>query len=199
MSSYLTIEFINKINSESLRSTMLKLAEYTSSYPDLSIEIPTSSAYETKAAIFVVTLLTEGRKQYFRYKFFERVAQKCFIYGYEGQWREVQEILEIKALTPRDIIKHFENTMSKEDIFGNMIPTINKVLNRVKIVGINPLKKTKVRRPKRKRGYDDKGTLRLSHEKHDFWEYSGMNPEREDRRHLISYPSRRVYWKGSET
>jgi hypothetical protein len=109
----------------------------------------------------------------------------------------VQEILQLKPTTFATIFKYIEENMSPDDIFGNLVPTVNRIKNSIQIHSKRP-KRYRVRYPKRKRGYTDKGTLRFPHEIHQDWTFSGPNPEREDYRMMISTPRRGSKWTGAD-
>lgn len=176
---------------------MNKSTESSSLYPDLSIKIPDRSPLECLAGIFVVSLIFFEKNEIHRYNFYERIAAKCYKNAYQGKWEQVQACLELKPNTPANIIEYFFTIFSPEDIYGNFIPLIKKSIKQLKVIAKRP-REPRVRYPKRKRGYNDKGSCRFIHEVHQAWEWSGENPIREDRRTFISAPTREKYWKVSE-
>jgi hypothetical protein len=86
---------------------------------------------------------------------------------------------------------------SPEDIFGNLVPLMKRLVRGIKVREPRPPRR--VRKPQRKRGYDDKGSLLLPHEVHSDWSYSGPNPERIREEHRR--PSHPYEWlpKGEES
>lgn len=174
-----------------------KIAEYTSSCPDSPIRfhIPTRNAREALAGLLImVTLLPEraGEPKMF---YTDHIARMCYNYNYEGQWTLVQEILEQRTMTPYSIFTTLTENMSREDIYGNLVPLILRLTKLVKLVKVSYDKTRRVKRTQRKRGYDDKGTLRLSHQWLPSEVHLGPNPIRTDRRHKSYTPRTALHWR----
>jgi len=82
----------------------------------------------------------------------------CHKYKYEGSWSKVDEALQLD-LIPYLQLCHFLETRTLEDFFGNDIRLLKKVIRRFNVYNPYIPKTSKVKRPQRKRGYDDKGHL----------------------------------------
>lgn len=173
-----------------------KIAEYTSSCPDLPIKFhcPVSDAREALAALFaMVTILAERDGEY-KIFFTDHLAKMAYNYKYEGHWRTVQEILELSTMMPYQITEVLLRKMSPEDYFGNFVPLVKRVTKRIRFVKVYQNNRNRVKRTQRKRGYDDKGTLRLSHQWLPSDVHLGCNPSREDRRSKSYTPRNSAYW-----
>lgn len=171
-----------------------KIAENASSYSTSPnrVSVPVESALEAIATIFAVSAIFPERAGFLKMDILEKIARIARNYQYEGKWSLVQELLETKNIPyylSLVLCEHF----SPEDLFGNLAPLVRKKALQIKFRKYQT-QKPRVRYPKRKRGYDDKGSLRPSH----LWlpkdVHLGPNPEREDRTHRISYPRNKAYW-----
>lgn len=143
-----------------------------------------------------MSLFTKERDNTIRQEFLEELGQRLFCYNYEGKWKVVQEILE-QPLTPFNIVTTVVRELSLRELKGNVLPLVPLLAENYKIVvrQVHVVKRPKkVRYPQRKRGYDDKGSLRLAHEIHELWEHDGPNPIRIDRRNNIKLARNRYYW-----
>lgn len=181
-------------------SARRRIAENTSS--DLhsgkfnSFFVHVERPLEALGALLAMSLMTKERDEMSRLKFKEHLAQMCYNYSYEGKWRVVQEVLETPTIF-RNIIEVIIQKLSIRELKGNILPLLPGIVARVKVIQTDLLKearKPKVRYPQRKRGYDDKGSLRPVHEIHSCWEHEGPNPEKEDLRTKIVSARNRHYW-----
>jgi hypothetical protein len=176
-----------------------KIAEITSSCPDSSVRFSCKTPYEYLSTLILLRLALPGRTEYQYYKWAQEVANVCYKNNYQGKWKLVQEFLELEYNYPAGLFEELTKNFNLHDIYGNFIPTLSRVSRTVKI-RTGQSRKRKVKRSQRKRGYDDKGTLRLQHERHSAWNWTGPNPERDDKRDNVTAPKRRVFWtkKGSD-
>lgn len=174
-----------------------KIAEYTSPCPDLPIKfhISVESAKEAMASLLIMATIIPERAGLPKMYFTDHLARMCYNYNYEGEWAKVQEILELRTLSPYNIVKLISGWMSAEDFYGNFVPLCSKLARTARIVRISYSNNRKVKKPQRKRGYDDKGTLRLSHTWLPTDVHLGANPVRVDRRDLSHTPRSSHHWK----
>lgn len=78
----------------------------------------------------------------------------------EGEWQRVKDILLISKFTPYRALEEHLKDRSPEDFFGNDLNRIRNLLHRgLRIENSYIPKKSKINKPKRKRGYDDYGHL----------------------------------------
>lgn len=113
------------------------------------------------------------------------IAQKAYQYSYEGEWWTVQRFLEEQFSTPQQFEENWTRISGKptEEFYGNLVPFSARLEKRIDYRDTTKTFPRKVRKPQRKRGYADKGSRRLPHERH------GDPPvrEKEDRRNLIEF------------
>lgn len=84
------------------------------------------------------------------------IAEK---YCFQGYWKNVREILQ-KPFTPGAFFQyHFEKFPSLHEFFGNDLRTMKVIWRTLKTVDPYQVSKAPVKKPQRKRGYDDKGHL----------------------------------------
>jgi hypothetical protein len=111
------------------------------------------------------------------------ISQRAYQHSYEGEWQVVQRFLEEQLDTPQQYEERWKELSGRplEEFYGNLVPYAAKMEKRLDYRDTSKAATGKVRRPQRKRGYADKGSCRLPHEKH------GSPPvkEKEDRRNLI--------------
>ena len=156
-----------------------KFAELTSPCPVLSkrISVPTESAYDSLIYVILVKLYTPLRTEYFKGLFFEHIMRTAQNNHFSGKWQIVKEILQTNILTEEKMFWLLSKYFSKEDLFGNLVPAMIRLS---KAIHIRKLQNNRpVRKPRRKRGYDDKGSLLPQHQKHSAWTFKGPNPIKE--------------------
>lgn len=173
-----------------------KIAEYTSPCPDLPIKfhINVESAREAMASLLIMATLVPERAGLPQMYFTDHLAKMCYNYSYEGDWAKVQEILELRTITPYAVFVKLISWMSREDFYGNFVPLVLRLVRTARIVKISGSINRKVRKTQRKRGYDDKGTLRLPHNWLPTDIHLGANPQRNDRRTLSYTPRSSLHW-----
>lgn len=144
-----------------LKRKKLGEAEYTSSYSDLLFWKPhpesLKSAKGCILTLFVNTLAsynTIGQEQ-----LQDQISKIAYFRDNQGNWEHVYNLCKL-SLAPGVKLKYIiENIWSPEDWFGNHIKELPKIFRGGKYVNPYIPQWTSVRKPQRKRGYDDKGTL----------------------------------------
>lgn len=181
------------IQTQVLQPFRKKVAECASLYSSPSLRAIYKTPMEAIALLIAVTNLLPARKEYIKYKLKEEMAARCFKNNYQGKWSIVQEFLELKNDYLWQQFELLQQHFSNQDIFGNIIQLTKKIVPTIRIIDYRPDRRP-VRKPQRRRGYNDKGTLRFSHERHSAWTWTGENPVRVDRRDKVSAPSRPILW-----
>lgn len=70
----------------------------------------------------------------------------------------------ISPYNPAELLEYLSEKLSQDDIFGNMTTQVMKYLERSQqVYKLRRLRPQKVKRPQRKRGYNDKGSRRAPH------------------------------------
>jgi len=92
-------------------------------------------------------------------KFRERAHKIAEKYNFAGQWGQVEEFLLLENNAPGKVLQWFFETHSPEDWFGDNLRRIIKIMKMAKSKNPYLPHKGPVKRPERKRGYDDKGSL----------------------------------------
>lgn len=112
-----------------------------------------------------------------------RIAQKAYLANYEGEWKTVQDFLELNPQTPEEFYQIFLKYRSPEEFFGNLRKRAKRLSLLIRFKKRDP--HGPVARHQRTRGYRDKGTYHPPHE------YHGEPPEKDerpDRRKLVGHP-----------
>lgn len=171
-SSCYSFEVLNQIISQVM--TMVRISDETSPYsnPPLS-SIWTKEVRNSRTAIaclLALPFVTKSRSGALTYAIKEHISKMAYNNRYEGKWNVVQEILELNipnAINP--IVEVICKYHSTNEIFGNIVPLVGTMVrsfyfkkNYISVIDDN----RPVRRPQRRRGYNDKGSLRLPHEHH---------------------------------
>lgn len=181
----------NSIVSKTKRSTpeelRAKIAELQSLYSDpncyYDIRASITSARDCLSLIYLMT--------YFRFweteSIIKAIAQNAYAKNYEGEWSNVQEFLEYKDLTTEQFEAYYIQRYGAHDFFGNFLKRSVRISRTLKFNDRNKKDTRPVRKPQFRRGYNDKGTLRLPHEYHGERPYSD-NTNRIDRRKQVAHP-----------
>jgi hypothetical protein len=98
----------------------------------------------------------------------------------------VQEILELEEQTPKNFENYYILKKGAFDFFGNFIKQSYKLTLILKIRDTSKPSRHKVIMPIFRRGYKDKGSLRLPHENHG--DQSQKEIERIDLRQKVKHP-----------
>ena len=80
----------------------------------------------------------------------------------KNSWYKVYQQADLGPIPGVQLRFLLENWYTTNDWFGNCLKRIQQIRRRAKFVNPYLSKRTRVKRPQRKRGYDDKGTLRPS-------------------------------------
>lgn len=146
----------------------------TSLYPDLELELRVSpefllSAKDALAVLAVLPLVLPGTRSYFLAESIRNhIATMAVQYRYQGEWELVGSLLQSSnSLQVRDSWVTIMSTMNAFDWFGNFLPRMKRALKALswKPRYISVTQDTRgVKAPQRKRGYDDKGSRKNSHE-----------------------------------
>lgn len=152
----------------------------------------TSTALDSLAVLMIIPLIPNiTRNSFWTEKLRDHMAQQAFHNQYKGDWKLVQEILELKTQTPYYQVKKLLEHKDTYFLFGNLLPRMERLSRgfKARLAYKDVLKDyTPVRRPQRKRGYNDKGTLPDS-QKLGIEYYFEKNLEpKEDRRSRVWEP-----------
>lgn len=146
------------------------------------------NSFEAKVAIYLSTYFKPWETD----SLIRHIAQMAYSRNYQGEWKTVQELLETELQTPEQYRKKFFELRSAEEFYGNILRLAQKFVDsrRFYITDEQKEKVHRVKRPQRHRGYRDKGSGRLPHEKHG---EPPVKPDREDRRPLVNHPLLREF------
>jgi hypothetical protein len=160
---------------DSIGDLSRKIAAEASSCPDSPKELWVSgefllTAKDALALLCVVPLCIPSSRNYFLIQNLRNhVARMASNYRLEGDWFLVGQLLkQDTGLQIYVIWKTVLGSMTLQDWFGNFVPRLRKAIRSLRwrtmysSVVADP---RPVRWPQRKRGYDDKGSWRLSHER----------------------------------
>lgn len=114
----------------------------------------------------VVLFLTLFRPEWESWEIIDWIKRKAYGQRYQGQWNQVQEILEqdISGLDINEQIGLFIKT--EDDFFGNFLVLANKILRRNPYALQSQIDKYRTPKKKqRRRGYQDHGYMRPSHQR----------------------------------
>lgn len=105
------------------------------------------------------------------------LARAAYNKGLQGDWIILDELVRLNTSAPLAIVDRLLSYKSTEDFFGNYIYEIRR-LNKILVwkYAFEVPKRKKPRRPQRRRGYNDKGTMRPSHVSVKFIEKSDREP-----------------------
>jgi hypothetical protein len=174
------------------------IAELTSSSSDSPIRnfsLKTQGSIEEIAALLAISYVTDERDGFARKQYLEKVAQKGARYNWEGNWKIVKEIIFNKVFTPHTVIQNLLKYYSTNTIFGNLIPIARRLMRTFRIYDPYLQPKGKVKKTQRKRGYDDKGSLRPTHKWRETHYWSGPNPEKVE--HGLEIKPHSAGWLGN--
>jgi hypothetical protein len=147
------------------------------------VTVPLTNAWSALAAIYIGLEYEYWENE----KLFRTISQKAYLNKYNGQWKTVQDFLEAEFQSPKQYQEAFILRFGPREYHGNLLPAIQRLREVLKFKASVERKEKPVKYPQFHRGYKDKGTLRLSHEKHGIPDYSS-DPERPDRRSLVYHP-----------
>lgn len=161
-------------------------AEIQSFYPDTSYPIEVyhpSTAWESIAA-YGALLLRGGEEYWNTDKEVRFFANQCYRYRYNGHWGTLQEILE-RTLVFEDFEAVALELLGPCSYYGNLVPLIRRMALTVR--RYDPSAQGRVRKKVRRRGYNDKGSLRPDFKRREI-EGIPDSQDREDRRNKVAHP-----------
>lgn len=143
-------------------SSQVKLeADNTSSWSDLSqwkySPEWTKTAQRAELALVGLSLLYLNPDQENQIR--DRFLKIASHFRNEGEWNRVREICLLPTFAPFPVLEYFLEKRSPEDFFGNDLRYILKFLKNIQLHLSYTVSDHPVKKPKRKRGYDDKGHL----------------------------------------
>lgn len=143
-------------------SETVNRADNTSSYHDLLLwkihpEI-LKSARGCRLSVLAISFL--GLNPVQEYELKRQLSIIADKFNHEGEWNRVKDLLNTEPFTPARVLEEHLRDRGPEDYFGHDL----RELKRIWFFGLkvyNPYaeNKSRVKYPKRKRGYDDKGRL----------------------------------------
>jgi len=192
-------ELWNQI-SDSVAKTTNRIAVHMSAYPDpadLYLLLPkATSAIDTLINVWALEYCLPGVET--RHQTYDQrleISKMISLHRREGKWTIVEELIQQPQgffFLEEVLIENF----SPEDIFGNLVPKLKRVIASVtpvsKKVQEQKNKQKKVKEKVFRRGYADHGTLRPSHKWLPWNAYS--EPEAPERETIDFYIPRRNQW-----
>lgn len=147
---------------EFLKKENLGSAEDTSSYSNILEWRPHPKDLESADSCILV-LYANSRIAFnvvFQEALIKRISQIAYYRNYLGKWSIVRDLTLLKP-APGIILQFLlENYCSTNDWFGNHIKKLPRIYRGAKFQNPYIQIPYSVKKPQRKRGYDDKGTLR---------------------------------------
>lgn len=107
------------------------------------------------------------------------LEEKCFQHSYEGQWEKVNSLIQLSSDEDKFTYLLEIEEISTRELFGNYQKLVTKSL---KNIIFNDRRKQKVKRPQRKRGYNDHGSRRPEHKWLPRKIQESANPDKKDMR-----------------
>jgi len=130
-------------------------------------------------ALIIHLLLVAAVNPEWKSLFIAYCGDQCYRFNYQGKWRILHKLCTLQSimLMLQLVIEQY----SPREFFGNLLPKLKKAAqeNHVRFI-----KQAKPRGnyPKKKSGYNDKGSMKFPHEIHSAWRHTGPNPEKLDLR-----------------
>lgn len=93
-----------------------------------------------------------------------KISKRAYVKNFQGQWNLVEKIIRYPKPVPGELINIYLEEKGPHALFGNMVPLMRKVARILDKQVLFLADKRFVKRPQRKRGYDDAGHLRLKHQ-----------------------------------
>lgn len=154
-----------------IQDQVKQFSDDSSPCPDLPWEIWCKGQFlqnskEALAVLAWLPILNQGIDGYFRINNIRiHLFKMTKAYGSQGEWKIVEEILTTTdSLTIEPTWSLIMKNMNEYDWYGNFIPLLlrtRRAMFQRKVYSLED--KRPVRKPQRKRGYDDKGSLRPAH------------------------------------
>lgn len=161
-----------------VRETLEKrLAECASPCLHLSARFifPQGGAMVSLLEAILINVYSEWNHGYWRDLALEMIFRKAQHAKFQGKWILVKEYLQEIQNTEEKAYRFLRKYFHTREIFGNLVPLMKRLSKCIRVGTPAP---PRVRKSQRKRGYDDKGTLRPSHKWLPDRIHSGPNPEK---------------------
>jgi hypothetical protein len=168
------------------------------------------NSYGAKATIFALCFSRQGWSRAESYeRLLTHIYHLCENHMFQGSWKDVAALLSIDFYSAGDygILQEVAKQMSKEDFFGNFLPLAYRIVEKnlcLKSILKHQKELSKrekyrgIRRKVRRRGYDDKGSLRPSHKFLPGTDFSLLEKERLRQELFDSVPKLKLpkkrYW-----
>lgn len=124
---------------------------------------------------------------------YQRIGNLAYQARYRDDWKKVQYILEVQQ-SLADPYEIWFDIFTKREFYGNFLDNVERYLRKVNKRSIKFYSSGRTpRRKVRRRGYQDKGLLRPSHQRGR--NLGDPNPG-QDRRNFISHPLLIEPWEG---
>lgn len=162
-------------------------AEYSAlSQEELKLEKTPQTAQEALVLLLAYYHLLPVDADYLRSIILNKLTRKAKGFDYQGKWKLLREISDLPEDEPFDLwsIIHFlSEQYTLDDLFGNLVPAVNRVIKRM--IGQRKfpvlIKRTsRVQYAQRKRGYSDHGSTTVPHKRGRNIPTSGPNPIKEE-------------------
>lgn len=170
--------------SSPIHSFMREMARTSTRYPQdapVQLSVNVTNALDCLVVLLIASYFAPWQTD----TLVRSVAQQAYFHNYEGEWFNVQKVLEHEEQSSEAISDKIVEIYGARTYYGNLLPRAEVVLRRIKFKDITKKSNRPIHRGQRIRGYRDKGSRRLPHEFH------GDPPipeQREDRRHLVRHP-----------
>lgn len=182
--------FLTEIHSQMAKIDLAHMetisAEPKSLYSNISVSDTSNwqlciqkSTRENPSELIALLVLVSKVKPFWYQEFILFCAEQSRKKNYQGKWRVLHKLAKLNLHNL--ICYRITEIMSPNDFFGNYLPIIKKFARNCPCNYLNQ-KLPKPKYPQRKRGYNDKGSVKFSHEVHDLSRHTGPNPVREDYR-----------------
>jgi len=151
--------FIEKVNNEmNFSETMSLYSHLPKKYYD-HFDIFLSKKLSAKEALSIA-IIVNHLDPLLKYEVILGIEELCYKFQYEGKWHEVNTIIQIQKDEEKFHYLLEISQISERELFGNYLKLIPKAL---KQIVFKDRRQQKVKRPQRKRGYNDHGSRRPLH------------------------------------
>lgn len=184
------------LKNESLRKTLfsfterakneLGLSETMSLYLHLpkgkidNCDLLLSQKINAKEAISLA-LVVNHLDPFVKFSLILEIERLCYIHQYEGKWLICNTIIQLTEDAEKIYYFTEIEKISTRELFGNYLRTLEDSFNRIIL---RDRRRNKVKKPKRKRGYNDHGSRRPEHKWLPSEIWIGENPKRLDLRNI---------------
>jgi len=159
-----------------LQRPVMKFSQRTSPYPDIPSELKVGQEALKDArrclAVLVALEFIHGTGDYFRVaRTRETIARMAEKFNGEGAWKHVLDYLQnVPSFQIADSLSFVLRIYGSNAYYGNFLDLLIRIFEDIEVVESyhiwKPWELPALRQPRRKRGYDDKGSRRLPHTDH---------------------------------